>query len=274
MNDRNPQTNPAAFLGAELRRARNGAGITQDQLAGRLGYDRSVIAKAETGERPPSPDVAAALDDAFPHLDGLISRLAVLARSADGPVPAWFEDWLEAERTASMLRIWQPIIIPGLLQTAGYARALFVAGQDDTSEDFIDALVTARLDRQAIFGRPKPPHTVIVLDEPVLRRLIGSPQIMHDQLTHVAEVSRRPNMVIQVVPSAGGANAGLGGALNIASADGAADVLLTEAVEDQTTERRTLVRKAGLVFDRVRGDALPRAASRDLISRVAEEWKQ
>lgn len=274
MNDRNPETNPAAFLGAELRRARNGAGMTQDQLASRLGYDRSVIAKAETGERPPSADVAVALDDTFPHLDGLISRLAVLARSADGPIPVWFEDWLEAERRAGMLRIWQPIIIPGLLQTADYARALLVAGQDDTSDDFIDALVRARLARQEIFGRPEPPHTVIVLDEPVLHRLIGSPAIMHDQLTHVAEVSERPNMVIQVVPSAGGANAGLGGALNIASAEGARDMLLTEAVEDQTTERRTLVRKAELVFDRVRGDALPRVVSRHLIAKVAEEWKQ
>jgi transcriptional regulator with XRE-family HTH domain len=98
-------------------------------LAAKLGYDRSVIAKAETGERPPSPEVAAALQtELFPAgPDGLVIRLATLARRADGPIPSWFESWLEAERTAHMLRLWSPMLVPGLLQTGEYARALFLA---------------------------------------------------------------------------------------------------------------------------------------------------
>lgn len=80
-NERDPETNPAAFLGAEIRRARLAAGFSsQDALAAKLGYDRSVIAKAETGERPPTPDVADELDGMFPHLDGLFARAARLAR--------------------------------------------------------------------------------------------------------------------------------------------------------------------------------------------------
>jgi ribosome-binding protein aMBF1 (putative translation factor) len=98
-NNHDPQTNAAAFLGAELRRARPAAGITsQDKLAQMLGYDRSVIAKAETGERPPSEDVMKALVKAL-GLDQVVTRLASLARQSTG-IPAWFLDWVGIERDA------------------------------------------------------------------------------------------------------------------------------------------------------------------------------
>jgi transcriptional regulator with XRE-family HTH domain len=272
MAGRDPEKNPAAFLGAELRRARVAAGFSsQDSLAAKLGFDRTVIAKAETGERPPTSDVLAALCDACQLDDGLFSRLAKLARSADGPIPTWFEDWLEAEREAVSLRIWSPTLVPGLLQTAEYARALFLATQTDTSDEAIEALVTARLARQAIYDRPEPPDAVVVLDEAVLLRLIGSPQIMHDQLVQAAELSTRPYISVQVVPASNGANAGLSGAFDIASVDDMPGTLRMEGVEDQTIDKRSLVRKAAVTFDRVRGDALPRAASRDLILKVADE---
>jgi len=166
------------------------------------------------------------------------------------------------------------MLVPGLLQTAEYARALFLAEQTDTSDDAIDALVAARLQREAILDRSEPPDVVVVLDEAVLHRLIGSPQVMHDALVQVAELSRRPYVVVQVVPASNGANAGLGGAFYIAAADGMPETLQLDGIEEQTTERRSLVRKAAVAFDRVRGDALPRDASRDLVLKVADEkWK-
>jgi hypothetical protein len=198
----------------------------------------------------------------------------VLARRADGPVPTWFEDWLRAEGEAQSLRIWSPMLVPGLLQTAEYARALFLAEQTDTSDDAIDALVAARLERRAILDRADPPDVVVVLDEAVLHRLIGSPQVMHDALVQVAGLSQRPYVVVQVVPASNGANAGLGGAFHIAAADGMAETLHMDGVEEQTTEKRSALRKAAVTFDRVRGDALPRDASRDLILKVADDkWK-
>jgi hypothetical protein len=205
----------------------------------------------------------------------LFGRLAALARSADGPVPTWFEDWLSAEREALTLRIWQPIIVPGLLQTADYARALFLSGQTDTSDEFIEALVAARLERQSILSRPSPPDVLVVLDESVLIRLIGSPEIMHDQLVQVAELGQRPYVSVQVIPASHGANAGLGGGLSIATGDGSApDVLYMDAVEGQTTEKRSLVRQSAVVFERIRGDALSKSQSRELLLRLAEEkWK-
>ena len=269
-----PESNPASFLGAELRRARVAAGFSsQEALAAKLGYDRSVIAKAETGERPPSPEVADALQaELFPAgPDGLVIRLATLARRADGPIPSWFESWLEAERAAHMLRLWSPMLVPGLLQTGEYARALFLATGLD--EDAAAEHVAVRLGRQAILERPKPPHVVVVLDEPVLHRLIGSSQVMADQLTHIAEMSERPNVSVQVIPADTGANAGLSGAFDLASGDGAPEVLRMEAVEDVTVESRSLVRTAANIFVRVQADALPRAASRALILEAAQQWK-
>lgn len=149
-----------------------------------------------------------------------------------------------------------------------------MAAQTDTSDEAIDGLVAARLARRAIFDKPDPPDVITVLDETVLHRLVGSPQVMYDQLTQLAEISMRPCVCLRVVPAGNGANAGLSGALNIATGNGAPDVVHMDAVEGQTTEQRQLVRKAAVAFERVRGDALPRGQSRDLIIRLADElWK-
>lgn len=275
MAARDPRTDPKALLGKRLRRGRIAAGFTsQDALAARLGFDRTVVVKAETGDRPPTDAVLAAWVEACSLDAELFAELAELARSGGGPVPTWFEDYLEAEREALTLRIWQPVIIPGLLQTAEYARALFLAAQSDTSDEAIDALVNARLERQGILERPDPPHVVAVLDEVVMHRVIGSPQVMRDQLARAADLARRPYVSVQVVPIGNGANAGLAGGMSIASGDGTPDVLYMDAVEGQTSEKRSLVRQAAIAFDRVRGDALSRAQSRDLMLRLADElWK-
>lgn len=272
MAGRDPETDPRAFLGGELRRARVAAGFSsQEALAARLGFDRTVITKTETGDRPPTADVLAAWCGAC-GLDGdLFGRLAGLARRSDGPVPSWFESWLEAEREAHTLRLWSPVLVPGLLQTAEYIGALTTAAGLD--EDAAQGLAAVRLNRQVILNRRDPPHVVAVLDESVLHRLIGSPQVMADQLARFAELSERANISIQVVPSDIGANAGLGGAFDLASGDGAPEVLRMDAVEDVVTDSRSLIRTATDIFVRVQADALPRAASRVRILEAAERWK-
>jgi transcriptional regulator with XRE-family HTH domain len=275
MARRDPETHPAGFLGDELRRARVHAGFSsQDALASRLGFDRTVITKTESGDRPPTVEVLAAWCEAC-GLPGIPPDWVVgMARRSGSATPAWFERWLQAEREALILRYWQPIIVPALFQTAEYARALLLAAQTDTSDEAIGALVSERLERRAIFDRPDPPNVVAVLDELVLHRLVGSAQAMHDQLADLAELSTRSYISIEVVPASVGANAGLGGALNIASGDGNPDLVYMDAIKGQTTDSRELVRQAAVTFDRVRGDALPRGQSRDLILRLADElWK-
>ena len=273
MTRRDPETDPAAFLGAELRRARISAGFSsQEVLAAKLGFDRSVVGKAETGDRAPTAEVVAAWCEACQLDPEHYGRLAMLARRADGPVPTWFETWLDAEGRASMLRYWSPIIVPALFHTDGYARALLLAAQTDTSDDAIDALVTAKLERQEILDRRDPPEVVTLIDELVLHRMIGSPEIMHEQLLHVAELSGRAYVSVQVVPTAVGATAGLSGDISLATVDGTADVLHTDAVpEGHTTESRSLVRAAAVAFERIRQHAMPHAQSREMVLKVAEE---
>jgi transcriptional regulator with XRE-family HTH domain len=262
-----------AFFGAELRRARVAAGMSQDQLGRALSFSGDLIGKVETCERAPTPELAAGLDRVFPHLDGLFTRLLGLARRWEGPHPQWFRDWVQAEQEATSLRWWEPMLVPGLLQTADYARALFRAWQTATSDDELEDLVSARLERQAILDRPRPPELWVALDEAVLHRAIGSGKIMYDQLLHLADASCRPSVTVQVVPVEVGAHVGLLGAFIIAGFDdGAPSILYAErAVEGQTIERSAQVKKAALAFDRLRAEALPQGASRDLIGKVAEE---
>jgi DNA-binding XRE family transcriptional regulator len=106
-NDRDARGDLGVWLGEELRCARLAAGYTsQDQFARELGFDRTVIVKAETGARPPSDDMAARIAEMFPDLcNGLYVRLAGIARKSNGPIPGWFADWVEIEAKATSLRV-------------------------------------------------------------------------------------------------------------------------------------------------------------------------
>jgi len=267
------RTNPKLFIGDKLRRGRIAAGFTsQDALAVKLGFNRTVITKTEVGERVPSVEVLEAWCGTCKLDLEMYVDLAELARAVDGPIPAWFEYWLERERTAHILRYWSPLIVPTLFETVEYRRAVLVADGNDPERT--EELVKATLERQSVLNRADPPEIVAVIHQDVLRKLIGSPEIMRDQLIYLAEMATRPNISIHIVPSSVGASAGLSGDINIASTDGEPDALHTDAVpEGHTTETRSLVRRAAVTFERVRRVALPCAQSRTMILEEAEQWK-
>ena len=120
-----------------------------------------------------------------PDSGGLFARIYELVRRWDGSYPSWFTEWVEAERRAISLHTWEPLLVPGLLQTSDYARALFKAWRSAGSDEELDQLVSARIERQAIFEGSKPPSLWAVIDEGVLTRCIGSAQTMHGQLEHL-----------------------------------------------------------------------------------------
>ena len=128
-----PGASPMHFFGSEVRRAREAAGMTQADLGALVPCDNSTVSRVEAGILAPDEAFALACDNAFPHVGGWFTRFYRECNGWSAPFPSWFEDWLKAEQEATTLRIWQPIIIPGLLQTPEYARTLFLAGQDDTS---------------------------------------------------------------------------------------------------------------------------------------------
>jgi transcriptional regulator with XRE-family HTH domain len=267
-----PSAGPLQFFGAELRRARAAAGLSQDQLGQRLGYSGAQVGKVEMGERAPSQDFAQGCDQAFPETGGLFARIYQLARRWDGGYPSWFTEWVEAERRATTLHTWQPLLIPGLLQIPDYARALFLAWRSADSDDELDQLANARIERQSIFQRPKPPSLWAVIDEGVLRRRVGSEKVMRDQLLQLMAVSERSKITIQVVPADVGAHVGLLGGFSIASFENAPGIVYMESPDQgQTTEKSSIVAKISETFDMLRAEALPRGASRDLIRKVVEE---
>ena len=266
-----PSAGPLNFFGAELRRARAAAGLSQDQLGQRVGYSGAQVGKVETGDRAPSLDFAQGCDAALPAAGGLFARIYALARRWDGGHPSWFSEWLEVEQRATSLCSWEPLSIPGLLQTADYARAILAAGPD-TAEDELEQLVSARIERQAIFDRANPPKLWAVMDEAALHRLIGSHKIMYDQLLHLADTSCHPSITVQIVPAGIGAHAGLLGGFAIASFGSAPGTVYMESPDQgQTTGKPSVVGKLSLTFGTLRADALPRGASRDLIGKIAEE---
>jgi transcriptional regulator with XRE-family HTH domain len=266
----NGQVSVLAMFSGELRRARARAGLTQDQLAERISYSPSLIAHVETGSRAPSADFAARADDAL-GTDGLLTRLQPLVRSE--AYPAWFRDWVEIEREATALRWFEPLLIPGLLQTEDYARAVLQAAHPASTDGEVDRLVLARMDRQAVLARDDPPMLWVVIDEGVLTRPIGGPDVMRAQIDKLITAAQQPKIILQVIPTSSGAHAGLDGDFIIASFDGSPDVVyLNNALAGQVVERPTDVARVTLLYDILKTEALSTGASLDLARKACIQW--
>jgi transcriptional regulator with XRE-family HTH domain len=192
-----------ALFAAELAAAREAAGLSQGDLAGKISYSASLVAMVEATRRVPTADFARGCDTAF-GTPGTFARLQEHARTA--PLPSWFRAYAEIEAAATQLRSWQPMVVDGLLQTEDYARAL-LSMRPNTSADELDELVSARMERQAVLDRPAPPKVWVVMDEAALQREIGGAKVMSEQLWHLAEMAERPNIVVEVVPLATGRTA-------------------------------------------------------------------
>jgi hypothetical protein len=267
----NPGASPLHFFGAEVRRAREAAGISQADLGKLAGCDDSYVSRVEGGLEEPPKGFPEACDVAFPQMGGFFTRFYYDSRRWEGPFPVSFRDFVPHEVTATLLRCYEHSMVPGLLQTPEYARAV-LSTRPNSSQEEIDELVAARLARQDVLARREPPLLYAMLDEAVLHRDVGGMSIMHAQLVHLAEMAVRPNITIQVVPYSAGAHNGLLGAFAIADADGSLPVAYLEtAALGTTVEEPSTVARVLLTCDTLRSEALPHGASRELILKVAEE---
>lgn len=256
---------PREQLASLLRQSRLDAGYeSHGALAKKLNVSRPVVSKAENPAQPVPSDAVLA---AWAGATGVaLDTLTDLAQRAKSGTPDWFMPYRQAEAQASILRCWSPLLVPGVLQTESYMRA--VLSVEPYTVGQLDELVSARLERQAVIGRA---YLTAVIDQHVLHRLIGSAPVMAEQCAHLLSMAERPGIALHVVPE--GTNVGLWGAFDIAARDTAATVRL-ETVEDVTSAASGLVGKATVAFERILGAALPRIASHELIVKVAEEqWK-
>ncbi|MBQ1020886.1 helix-turn-helix transcriptional regulator [Micromonospora sp. D93] len=254
----------------ELRLARAANGMSQAALAEALSYSGALVAKVETSERRPSLDFARRCDAVF-SADGRFERIQ--RRISREAVVPWFRDWAGIEQETTALRWFEPLYVPGLVQTEDYARAI-LAGAGLFAADEVEQQVTARLDRQGVLTRDRPPLLSVVVDEYVLRRHIGGPEVMREQLRHLVKLgSALPRVRIQVVPLSAGAYAGLDGPFVIATAATGEDVVFLDGQRHgQVIDRVEYVRQMVEVWESIRGEALSQQQSLDLIAEVAETW--
>ncbi|WP_440066421.1 helix-turn-helix domain-containing protein [Streptosporangium sp. OZ121] len=267
------KVSPRHHFGQELRRLRNAAQMSQKQLARLIPLATSQLSMIETGARPASPEVAAKLDEALGTGTTLVDLLETLDRAAS-QVPRWFRPWVEFEQEATELHVWELAVMPGLLQTEGYARALI--GRDfKVKREHIDELVDARMERQEILRRDEPPMLWIVVDEAVLQRPIGSPEVMSAQLKHLLDVGDQPNISLQVLPFTAHSVAGLLGAFAVAELPaGAPPVAYVESqpAGNRITERTSDVRALAFRHSVIRSDALSRRESLNMIKERINLW--
>jgi transcriptional regulator with XRE-family HTH domain len=266
---------PLAFYGAELRRLRQVAGWSQDRCGDEMGFSGDLVGKVETVTRPPTADFTRHADRVFtalwPPLDRHFARLRELAIRAG--YEEWFQDWVDAEREATELQWWEQTVVPGLLQTREYARAILRAGRPGDTDEMIEQQTEARMERQAILAKEDPPFLWSVMDEDVLRRCVGSRETMRDQCAHLLKMSGNPRIRILIVPRSVGAHAGLAAGFVIASFSDAADLVYQAATaQGRITGDPAAVRQCALAFDTLRAEALSPRASAELIAEVMESW--
>jgi len=258
-----------ALFADELRAVRKRAGLTRDDVGGRVGYSGALIGMVEAMHRAPTRDLARRLDEAF-ALPGTFTRMEERLRGV--PFAASFRPFQPYEAEARSLRTFEHSLIPGLLQIPDYARAVLATRPNSTPEE-IDGLVAARLARQVVLEREDPPAPLlwVLLDEGVLNRPVAGRDVMREQLLYLAQMPRA-NITVQVVPYGAGGHSGLLGAFVIADLDDSGSIVYMEdAAGGRVGEDAAVVAEVMLRFDTLRSEALPKGASRDLIVSVAKE---
>ncbi|WP_329245179.1 helix-turn-helix domain-containing protein [Streptomyces sp. NBC_01478] len=276
-------------LGAELRTLRAEAGLTSGEAARLVGWHQSKVSRIETGASGVKPPDVRLLLDAYQVGDPqLRDMLLVLAGSDDGGgrhhwwhayrgvLPPAYRDFISLESQASTIRTLETSVVPGLLQTPEYARAVTraaVGGLDNDGPDRLDALVQVRLARQDVLRADPPLALSVVLDEAVVRREVGGPGVMARQLDRLVEAAHLPQVRLQVLPFAAGAHIGITGPFVIFSFPSTSD--LDVVVLDHLTSSLYLERKEDLeayseAFSTLQYHALSPEDSLDYIAGIGD----
>jgi transcriptional regulator with XRE-family HTH domain len=271
-------TNRRRRLGAELRRLREASGLTIDRVAEVLECSQSKVSRIETGQVSATPRDVRDMLELYRVDPARREAMVQIAREARQrgwwhkfvDVPDGVPAYVGLETAATSIDVYMSLIVPALLQTADYAKAIIGAVRPDLPRAEIDRRVELRMSRQALLDRDDPPELRVLLDEAVLQRPVGGPAVMAAQLRRLLEDAERPAVTLRVLPIATGAHAGMDGPFTIfgfpapaepdvVALDSAADALYLEGPEDLRRYRR--------VFERLLPAALPPEESTAFIAR-------
>lgn len=261
---------PAGQYFAEIvRLLRSSASLSQNDLGARMNYTGAAVSAVETGAKPATDEFVEAAEKAL-DAGGVIRAASKYLRLER--YPEHFQGFVQLEQEALSVMSWCTQLVHGLLQTEDYAREVLRCGFPPLDEDEIEQLTTARLERAVLLAR-KPGCVVdIVLDEAALRRRIGGPKTMKNQYEHLLACAERPNVTLQLMPTARGAHAGLDGPMTLMETPECERLVYMEG-----NDKSTLVSKqdeVGVLSRRcamIRSQALRPEESLRLIEQLASE---
>nr|MDT0662209.1 helix-turn-helix transcriptional regulator [Micromonospora sp. DSM 115978] len=269
-------------LGNALKRAREAAGKTQEEAAEIIDAAKSKVSRLELGQSGLRLTDLNLLIDLYGVSGELADSMREMARAGRqrgrwsgyrNVVPDWFRQYLDLEADASDIRWYQPEVIPGILQIEPYVRAMGFGG-DATTEHDTNRQVSLRLERQEVIDREDAPNLSFIVSESALRRNIGDAATMHEQLTHLAKLSRRRNVELQVFPFDAQTYQPSSFGFTILRFDenAASDVIYVEDyIDADYLDRPDAVRAYTRLWDRLRAAALGPVESRRLIAKLADE---
>ncbi|MET9445696.1 helix-turn-helix domain-containing protein [Streptomyces cinerochromogenes] len=270
-------------LGQELRRLRELKGMTAEEVAERLLVSQSKISRLENGRRSISQRDVRDLCGVYEVEDQrIVDSLMEMARDSRqqgwwhtfGDIP--YSVYIGLETDAESLRVYEPQLVTGLLQTRAYAEALVQGALPETSTAEIEKRVQVRMRRQErITAQNNPLRLWVVLDEAALKRVVGSRLVMREQLEHLIEMSQLPHVTVQVLPFDVGAHPGLNGQYAILEFADAADssvVYLEGVTSDLYLEKAQDVQKYAVMYEHLRAQSLNVEASRQFIADVAKTY--
>lgn len=287
MSDSQSPTVRRRRLGMELRRLREASALMIEDVAKHLECSMSRVSRIETGKSVARiRDVRDMLDLYEVGDEAQREQLLTLAKEAqqrgwwteyESVLSAGLDTYVGLEASAASIRSFQTHLIPGLLQTEEYSRALIKVGRPSESPVNIDRMISLRRRRQAMLAEAGTLEMWAVLDEAVLRRPIGGHSVMRAQLARLLEAEELPSVTIQVLPFTRGAHPGLGGAFTIIGFPDPTDldvVYVDSPAGNIFLEKDKDVRRHTTWFDHLRAAALPPDESTDFIAAVADEFKK
>ncbi|WP_405582801.1 helix-turn-helix domain-containing protein [Streptomyces sp. NBC_01190] len=259
------------LYGSELRFKREQAGLSLEELGARLFVAKTHVSNLEVGRRRIQPDMAVQLDEIL-GTDGFFVRNLEAGRAT--PFREHFADVAELETLALAIREWEPLLVPGLLQTPAYTRAVIRGYDPLVSDGVVRNRLAARLARAEIFNNPDRPLYWAVVDEAAIRRAAGGPFIMAEQLRHLATMIRTNRIILQVLPFGVGAHAGMEGALKLMTFQDDTPMAYLQGLETGSlVDDPATVKRCSLTYDLLGAAALSPEASLTLIEAVAEEYE-
>ncbi|MFE5855678.1 helix-turn-helix domain-containing protein [Streptomyces sp. NPDC056500] len=271
-NEDGGKPTPRTVLGRRLQRLRMEEGLSQRALAERVTYPHTYLSRVERGEQLPSEALAQALDAHF-RTHGLFVELLDMAQ--DSTIPDYGRTIVESEKSAARIQVFECSLVPGLLQTEGYARALFQASLPGFAGDDVESRVGARMRRKQIFEREEPLLYWAIMDEAAVKRPMGGMSCMAGQIAHLLTAAESWNISVQILPFARGQHPLLGGSLSLLTLASGATLGYAESfISGELVESPKGVLGLTQRFDVARSMALPERESLDLLRSYLKGYEE